>query len=645
MGRVVRSVLRSAVLPLIALVAVLVLLPASPAAAAPTPGLSVNGLQATDGKVNFVLTPQYLSAPFEPTDLQITTGTTKLNYTTAAATSGIAPRAMVIVLDASSSISQDQLAQEVQAAGAIAGDLPADASLGLVAVGPSVNVPVTAGRPEVTAALDGLKPTGSKALVDGVVVARTMLTGLPTGTERRLLIIGPGTDTSPSAGDSSTVGAQLSDANIAADAIVSTSDTPTVTKDLVGSGQVLTATSDDDFTTAATTEGAVFGPALAVSVTVPSQLAGSTGKLTITVQGTNLTITVAVAFGGAKPAPAAATDTSTATASTALSWVPGWLGWLIGLLLFLGLVMAVLTIAWPRNFKHERIRQIANFGPGARAAAAPKPSTDAPVPSVIARTALAATASVVRSGPMEERISRRLERAGMKMRSHEWVLLRVCIIVAVGSLLYAVTGVVGGIIGVLIGYLSTLLYQTVRTDRRTNQFSEQLPDALQLVIGSLKSGFSLPQAFDSLVRESPEPIASEFGRALSEHRLGADISDALERLAQRVQSEDLGWTVMAVRIQREVGGNLAEVLQTTVDTMRERGRLRRHVRSLSAEGRLSAYVLIGLPISLGLFMFIYRRAYMLPLFTDPLGIIMLSIGGLLFILGIFWMTRVIKVEA
>jgi tight adherence protein B len=102
---------------------------------------------------------------------------------------------------------------------------------------------------------------------------------------------------------------------------------------------------------------------------------------------------------------------------------------------------------------------------------------------------------------------------------------------------------------------------------------------------------------------------------------------------------------MAVRIQREVGGNLAEVLQTTVDTMRERGRLRRHVSSLSAEGRLSAWVLIGLPVALGLFMFFYRRDYMEPLFTDSLGITMLLGGGALFVVGIIWMARVIRVEA
>jgi tight adherence protein B len=311
-------------------------------------------------------------------------------------------------------------------------------------------------------------------------------------------------------------------------------------------------------------------------------------------------------------------------------------------LFFVAVAMVVLTLAWPRSAKYDRIKQIEHFGP-ARAIPPPNPE-EASAGSVIARTALAATASVVRGG-LEQRIALRLDRAGMRLKAHEWVLLRLCTVITVASLLYTVAGPVGAALGVVIGWLVTLLYQTIRIDRRSNLFAEQLPDALQLVIGSLKAGFSLPQSLDVLVREAPEPVASEFGRAVAEHRLGADVSDALERMAQRAESEDLGWAVMAVRIQREVGGNLAEVLQTTVDTMRERARLRRHVRALSAEGRVSAWVLIALPIVLAGFMFAFRREYLTPLVTTLEGTIMVVTGVMLFLLGIFWMSRVVRVEA
>ncbi len=324
------------------------------------------------------------------------------------------------------------------------------------------------------------------------------------------------------------------------------------------------------------------------------------------------------------------------------TWVDPWSSYVLAGLIFAAIATLVVVAIWPPSRKRERIQQIAHYGP-ARAVAPPKAESTSTT-RVVMRSLLAATASLVRSGGMEERISLRLERAGMKLRSHEWVLVRLVVTVAGAALFFSIAGVSGAVMGIVIGWLVTAIYQQIRADRRTNHFSEQLPDALQLVIGSLRSGFSLPQALESLVRESPEPVASEFGRALSEHRLGVDVSDALERVAHRTKSEDLGWAVMAVRIQREVGGNLAEVLQTTVDTMRERGRLRRHVRSLSAEGRLSAWVLIGLPLALGGFMFFFRRSYMTPLFTDPMGLTMVVAGGLLFVVGIFWITRVIRVE-
>jgi tight adherence protein B len=312
-------------------------------------------------------------------------------------------------------------------------------------------------------------------------------------------------------------------------------------------------------------------------------------------------------------------------------------------LVFLALVAIVIVVAWPRQLPARRIKQIAHFGPR-RSRGATRLESGSPA-TAIARTALAATATVVRSRGMEARIALRLERAGMTLQPHEWVLLRALVTIAGGIVLFVVLGLPGALLGLALGFLATMLYQTIRVDRRESRFSDQLPDALQLVIGSLKSGFALPQALDALVSESPEPIRSEFGRAMAEHRLGADLADALERMAQRTGSHDLVWAVMCIRIQREVGGNLAEVLQTTVDTMRERSRLRRHVRSLSAEGRLSAWVLIALPLFLGLFMFVFRRSYMVPLVTDPTGVTLLVAGSLLFVLGVIWLVRVVKVEA
>lgn len=329
-------------------------------------------------------------------------------------------------------------------------------------------------------------------------------------------------------------------------------------------------------------------------------------------------------------------------ASLAPVALPTWAALVAGVVVFAALVLLVAALIWPRSRRHERIAQIAQFGP-ARTLPSQAPAQEEDG-NPVARTALKAAAELVRVGGNEAGIALKLERAGMGLRPHEWVLVRGLSVIGGAVLGLFLLNWFGAILGALVGFLVTALYQSVRTSRRSEAFAEQLPDGLQLLVGSLRSGFSLPQALDSLVRESPEPLAQEFGRALTEYRLGGDLAIALERVAARTGNQDLTWALMAVRIQREVGGNLAEVLQTAVETMRERGRLRRHVRSLSAEGRLSAYVLIGLPIVLGLFTFLTRREYLQPLFTDPLGITMLVVGFVLLIAGIFWITRVVKVE-
>jgi Flp pilus assembly protein TadB len=262
----------------------------------------------------------------------------------------------------------------------------------------------------------------------------------------------------------------------------------------------------------------------------------------------------------------------------------------------------------------------------------------------LTQTAVAVTEQVVRAGGWEGRFAAQLDRAGMKLRPAEWVLLRVAVGVGVTVLLVAAFGLIGLPFGILFGWLVTAAYHRRRAGRRAERFAAALPEALQLVVGSLRSGFSLTQALEAMAREVGDPVGTEFGRALAETRLGMELDDALDRLARRSQNRDLAWTVLAIRVQREVGGNLAEVLETTVTTIRERELLRSQVRSLSAEGRLSAWILLGLPVVLGAFMFLVRRDYVAPLFTDPRGVLMLLGGVLLVCLGGIWLSRLVRVE-
>jgi len=264
----------------------------------------------------------------------------------------------------------------------------------------------------------------------------------------------------------------------------------------------------------------------------------------------------------------------------------------------------------------------------------------------MARTVTGWMTTFLQSTNTEKGLAERLDLAGSEREPAEWVLLGVCggallaaaLTLATGNLLI---GILGGALGGWLGMHAAL---SIRIGRRRAVFGEQLPDVLQLIAGSLQSGFSLPQAVDAVVREGTQPSMGEFSRALAEVRLGADLEDALNRVAERMNSTDLRWTVMAIRIQREVGGNLAEVLRTTVGTMRERAFLRRQVSSLSAEGRLSAYILIVLPVLMGGWFFYSDPSYMRPLYTTLVGLVMLAGSAALIVVGALWMRKLIKIE-
>ncbi len=277
------------------------------------------------------------------------------------------------------------------------------------------------------------------------------------------------------------------------------------------------------------------------------------------------------------------------------------------------------------------------------AASDPEPEED----SAIAQSVLDFAGRVAKKRGWDARIALRLERAAVPVRVNEWLLLQGG--VAIGLLLVlTLLGAwlpIGLVCAVAGGVLLPTGWLAFKAWRRQNAFLSGMPDSLQLVAASLSSGYSLPQALDSVVQEGSEPMAAELGRALAEARLGVPLEDALDDIAERMDSRDWRWVVMAVRVQRDVGGNLAEVLTGVSDTMRERAKLRRQVHALSAEGRLSAVILIGLPIAMAAYEFTFRREYMRPLYTQPLGITMLVAAVAFMVLGALWMRKLIQVEA
>ena len=203
-----------------------------------------------------------------------------------------------------------------------------------------------------------------------------------------------------------------------------------------------------------------------------------------------------------------------------------------------------------------------------------------------------------------------------------------------------ITGVVAFAIAVLlvVGVLNFL------GSREKRRFENQLPDTLTLISTSLRAGYSLLQAVEAVATEAPNPTAREFGRAIAEARLGRPVVGALQGITTRTQSQDFEWAVMAIEIQREVGGNLAEVLQTVAETMRQRNRLKGEIRALTAEGRISAIVLGLLPFAMAGCLLATNPEYIGTLLTTTFGYIASGVGLILMAAGIVWLRRSVNIE-
>lgn len=244
-----------------------------------------------------------------------------------------------------------------------------------------------------------------------------------------------------------------------------------------------------------------------------------------------------------------------------------------------------------------------------------------------------------------ERVDAELEAAGVSVRSGEFVVLSV-----VAALLGAVLGaallrnpLLALGVGVLAGAGPTLALKT-SMKKRAEKLREQLPDVLTIMASSLRAGHSFMQSLDTVAREIAQPAATEFQRVVAEIRLGRGTDEALDALATRVGSADFRWAVLAVNIQREVGGNLAEILDSVADTLRERAMMRRQIQVLTAEGRLSAWVLALLPCAIGAYMAAVNPSYIGLLVTTKLGLIMLGTAISLLIVGIVWMRKIVNID-
>jgi tight adherence protein B len=270
-------------------------------------------------------------------------------------------------------------------------------------------------------------------------------------------------------------------------------------------------------------------------------------------------------------------------------------------------------------------------------------------------TSLAKTALIQRAVEITEQVATdrglliraeiALERANLPLRAGEALFFYAAAVVVLTILGLIVTGsIIGGLIIGAVAAIVPIATVNFLARRRRKTFMAQLPDTLQLLSGTLRAGYSLMQGVEAVSQEVTDPMGIELRRVVTEARLGRPLEDALDGTAERMGSPDFAWAVMAIRIQREVGGNLSELLLTVAETMIARERLRRDIRALTAEGRVSALVLGFLPVGLGLAIWVLNPDYVGRLFDTTIGNIMLGVALVAMAIGFFWMKKIIDIE-
>jgi tight adherence protein B len=305
-------------------------------------------------------------------------------------------------------------------------------------------------------------------------------------------------------------------------------------------------------------------------------------------------------------------------------------------------VAAVLVRSRPRRLEDALAPY--SVGGGREVGPATTPGSAEHVESPFVQRAVAAVAELASRRGVLQILQRLLDQADLPVRPAEALFVYLVAVVtggAVGALAgNAFWGLVAlGVVGVV-----PWVALNAAADRRTRAFTSQLPDMLQLLGTTLRSGFSILQGLETVSRQLKDPIGKEMRHVVAEARLGRPLVDALNEVAQRVRSNDFEWVVTAIGIQREVGGNLAELLDIVAETMNARARLRREARTLTAEGRIGAVVISVLPVAIGLFVYTVNPSYISPLFHQAFGEILFYGSIVLGVLGIIWLRKLVDIE-
>jgi len=237
-----------------------------------------------------------------------------------------------------------------------------------------------------------------------------------------------------------------------------------------------------------------------------------------------------------------------------------------------------------------------------------------------------------------------LERAGVSKSLPDFVLTVGLVALGLGVVVSLLAGVLLGLLVLVVVPLGAKMLLKLKARRRQAAFADQLDDSLQLMASSLRAGHSLLRAVDSVSQEAASPTAEEFSRIVNETRVGRDLNDSLDEVAERMGSDDFTWVAQAIAIHREVGGNLAEVLDAVCRTIRERNAIRRQVKALAAEGKLSAIVLMALPFGIVSFISITNPGYLAAFTASAIGYAMLAVAAVMMLVGGLWLKKTVAIR-
>ena len=531
----------------------------------------------------------------------------------AAASTAVTPDnfEVMLVVDTSGSMDEAPMQQARDAAASFVAQMPAEVRIGVESFGREMTVwsPPTLDRALVTSQLSGLTSGGGTPLHDAMITAAQAFT--PAAEHKAIVLLSDG-------GDKDSVASLDEAASGLAGVHVEAVSLTTPETDLATLGRFGTVTAADDPTALPAVLQRV--AALLIPATVQAAPPPTTSAPT-TPPPTTAAPTVAPAPAATqapvieRPAPPTPSETSA---------TPMWIG---GGVVFLAL-FALVLIAFPPVRVSKRRLGIASQQRSV---------------SETGKRAVAAVEELLERHGKRGALEVALDAADISMRPGELVAL----VLAVAFVLALVGLAIGGpLMAAILAGLAVFAARAivdVRSRKRRAAFGALLPDVLQLLTSSLRSGYGMTQALDAVAAEAQEPARAEFQRLLLETRLGRDLTEAMGNLADRMQSPDMEWVASAVAIHQETGGNLAEILETVGATIRERQRMVRQVASLTAEGRISAYILTGLPFALAGILKITNPDYFAEL-THGGGLTAVAFAGCLMVVGWIWMRRLVNIR-